>query len=198
MTVVSATIGVGLNATTPKVQPDTSSASGTLRMTLARQERVPGQKRHTLEVLVDGRTHPELIPTDYAYRHLLMATAPSQTASPKLRLFVEGRIKLIGLSKADATIYESTLRELRLRDELARIATTRASLDAQLARRFAPAIQAMHRLDAERRDLLARAKTEVLRNVSSEGVLLLEHHLETYVKPRIQILGGNVHHHADS
>ena len=196
--VVSASIGVGLNMIVPTMQAESSTVSANVPVALARQGNVPAHTGHKLEVLVDGRTHPERIPTEYAYRHLLMATAPSETAPPKLRLFVEGRIKLIGLSKADATIYESTLRTLRLRDELARIATERTSLDAQLAGRVGPAIRTMQRLDAERRDLLARAKTAVQRNLSAEGVMLLERHLETYVKPRIQILGGNVHQHADS
>lgn len=166
--------------------------------TVSRTAHVPTLKGQRLHVVVNGKEHPELIPTDYAYRHLLIATAPSEALTAKEQAHIKARIKLIGLSREDSVSYESTLRDLRLRDELLRIGSERQSLDGELDRASIAAIKAAHRLDAERRDLMARAKIEVLRNVSPDGATQIQRHLESYVKPRIQIFGGIVHAHGDS
>lgn len=153
---------------------------------------VPGM-RQELTVVLRGKEYPELIPKAFAYRQFLLASAPSDSRSPKEQDAVQQRIQWLGLSQEDAVAYETALREVRLHDEYTRIRAKRRALDGALAKGSRPAIAAVAALDQEQRELMTRAQAAVFRVLSSQGAQRLDYFVSHSVRRNIQILGGVRH-----
>jgi hypothetical protein len=147
-----------------------------------------------LRIVIDGRAHPELIRDDYAYRHLLVATAPSEAKSPQLRLLQKGIVGRMGLGAADRAAYEDALRRVRVWEEIERIRRDRQSLDLA-AKQGSPTVGVtLVALMAEERELIRRAKQELHRSLSPSGLETLDKYVQNHVKRQITIVGGVLHH----
>lgn len=147
-----------------------------------------------LRVSVDGRFEPELVPDAYAYRHLLAATALSDSLTADQTAFVRARIRRIGLSALDRASYEVTLERVGLRDELARIQDERKTLTRdRVTALSAVADGRIAALRARERQALARSQQELLRGLSAEGAAVLDTHVKQVVKRQIKILSGVSH-----
>lgn len=152
------------------------------------------ENRRMLAVSVDGRTDPELVPDEYAYRHLLAATALSEKLTPEQRAFVRARVRRIGLSDLDRAAYEAGLQRAGVRDELARIDEERKALTRDRTTALAAsAAGTLAHLRSQEEDVLVRARQEVLRGLSSAGAAVLDSHVRLVVKRQIRILTGPAH-----
>ena len=150
--------------------------------------------RQMLRVSVDGKAEPELVPDAYAYRHLLAATAMSDTLTADQAAFVRARVRRIGLSALDQSSYEAALAQVHLRDELARIEEERRLLTRDRATAMsAAAAGTLAGLRNQEKNLLARAYNDVLRGLSAEGAARLDVHVRHVVKRQIKILTGVSH-----
>ena len=150
--------------------------------------------RQMLRVSVDGKTDPDLVPDAYAYRHLLAATAMSDTLTPNQAAFVRARVRRIGLSAVDEASYEATLVQMRLRDELSRIEKERKALTRDRVTAMSAAAAGMlATLRNQERSLLASAHSDILRGLSAEGAARLDAHVRQVVKRQIKILSGVSH-----
>src|SRR5262245_38830876 len=72
-----------------------------------------------LPLLVDGAQTPDLVPDDVAYRHFILLTAVSATATANDVARRDAFLARVGLSPADRTAYLGTLSQVK--DQLADI-----------------------------------------------------------------------------
>ena len=167
--------------------PESQSAGQHLRFAKP-QDSGAATHRHELRVAVNGKDHPELIPDEYAYRHFIEATAFSDQQTASERDASRARVEGIGFSDADNRVYEDTLKQMRVHDELGRIAHERRALTADSLQ----GASAARSLQAARRNLLDETRERLLLSLSPEGRAALDKHIQENVKERIQILTGTM------
>jgi hypothetical protein len=154
----------------------------------------PKATHHKLNVTVDGSKTPHLIPDDYAYHHLLAATAISGSHTPGQLLWIRARIKRIGFSEFDAARFEATLSGIGLGDELRRISKERVALSARARDGDPIAAKKLRELHDWQQQLIRDAKTRVIAALSPEGVALFKEHIRDTVKRHVKILSAEMNH----
>ncbi|MGH9241448.1 MAG: hypothetical protein ACRD3G_25655 [Vicinamibacterales bacterium] len=139
-----------------------------------------------LPVAVDGAKTPEKIPDDVAYAHFLSVVALKSTPS-RVEL---GRRKAIlnstGLHVSDAERIVTALAGVR--EQLAEVESQRKQVTHE---NFA-SIQSLAlsaSLRTRQQTILRDARYRVIGTLSSDGVRILQDHIERRVKPRIVIYG---------
>lgn len=161
--------------------------------------RIEPSSSQTLQLTIDGRKTPQAIPDDYAWHHLLAATALSRLHSPGQINSIRSRIKAIGLSDFDRAAYEAALTAVRFRDELTRLSAERAALTPRARMGSTEAARKLQQLQNDQRQAMRVAKTRVFESLSSGGIAVL--HVQNVVKTQIRVLsapmGSREAHEAD-
>jgi hypothetical protein len=154
----------------------------------------PKATHHKLSVTVDGSKTPHLIPDEYAYHHLLAATAISGSHTPGQLLWIRARIKRIGFSEFDAARFEATLSGIGLGDELRRLSKERVALSAKARNGDPTAAKKLRELHDGQQQLTRDATARVIAALSPEGVVRFNEHIRDTVKRHVKILSAEMNH----
>lgn len=170
-------LGAGSTAT---ISP---SATPPVTQDLSKGTAVGQASSGVLPIAVDGAKAPELIPDKLAYYHFMIASAVPANSSADQLARRERVLNKAGLSKADRTAFELALGGLQ--DDLDRINASRSKLSPAAANLNA----ILKALKYEEAGALDAALSRVGTSLSSEGVALLDSHIQHYVKKHIVVYG---------
>lgn len=136
-----------------------------------------------LSIIVDGSVTPEQIPDVLAYQHFLTTIAAHRSPSAQEQARQAAQVLPIGLSSADQQALIAGLTSLR--DQLDAIESARAKITAS-----GSAAAQLSDLNAQASAAVAKARTGLLQALTPDGVSRIDHYVQTHVKPRIKIYGG--------